>query len=322
MRVGRTGRYPLPPVWRSARGSATPPWMGRGSRLFCLVHPGRGSASAAVMEEYLETNPAALANHMAHHYGRSAPTASLVRGVLVEDRVHELGSALLAIAGAVLRARLRSRPPTRPRPRLADRTAVKADRPGPLRSRLARPVRVNPPPSRPTRCKPGLAERSKSPRRPRPACARPQDQAQPLLVPRVNMALCGHVTSRARFGGGRTSCSPLIVFYGAGRWCSRPPSSVAATTICGALDVTTNVSRSCGAWCSTPRPGWLVLSVSRRFAVVVAGGGAARRAREASRAGAARRLRKRHQGCGCEAARCSRAKMRPSPCWPTMRGAS
>ena len=54
-----------------------------------------------VMEEYLETNPAALANHMAHHYGRSAPTASLVRGVLVQDRVHELGSALLAIAGAL-----------------------------------------------------------------------------------------------------------------------------------------------------------------------------------------------------------------------------
>src|SRR5207248_6022891 len=54
-----------------------------------------------VMEEYLETNPAALANHMAHHYGLSAPTASLVRSVLVHDRAHELGSALLAIAGAL-----------------------------------------------------------------------------------------------------------------------------------------------------------------------------------------------------------------------------
>src|SRR5438094_1642786 len=54
-----------------------------------------------VIEEYLETNPAALANHMAHHYGLSAPTASLLRGVLSQDRTHELGSALLAIAGAL-----------------------------------------------------------------------------------------------------------------------------------------------------------------------------------------------------------------------------
>jgi membrane protein len=54
-----------------------------------------------VMDEYVETNPAALARHMAHHYGLSAPTASLVRGVLVHDRAHELGSALLAIAGAL-----------------------------------------------------------------------------------------------------------------------------------------------------------------------------------------------------------------------------
>jgi membrane protein len=54
-----------------------------------------------VMDEYLETNPAALARHMAHHYGLSAPTASLVRGVLIHDRAHELGSALFAIAGAL-----------------------------------------------------------------------------------------------------------------------------------------------------------------------------------------------------------------------------
>jgi uncharacterized BrkB/YihY/UPF0761 family membrane protein len=54
-----------------------------------------------VMEEYLESNPAALANHMAHHYGLSAATATLVRGVLVQDRTHELGSALIAIAGAL-----------------------------------------------------------------------------------------------------------------------------------------------------------------------------------------------------------------------------
>jgi uncharacterized BrkB/YihY/UPF0761 family membrane protein len=54
-----------------------------------------------VMEEYLEANPAALANHLVHHYGLSIETASLLRGVLVQDRTHELGSALLAIASAL-----------------------------------------------------------------------------------------------------------------------------------------------------------------------------------------------------------------------------
>jgi membrane protein len=54
-----------------------------------------------VMVEYLETDPAALANHLAHHYGLQDATASLVRGVLVADHAHELGSALLAIAGAL-----------------------------------------------------------------------------------------------------------------------------------------------------------------------------------------------------------------------------
>jgi membrane protein len=54
-----------------------------------------------VIEEYLEADPAALAKHMAHHYGLSAQTASVVRNVLVQGRTHELGSALLAIAGAL-----------------------------------------------------------------------------------------------------------------------------------------------------------------------------------------------------------------------------
>jgi membrane protein len=54
-----------------------------------------------VMDEYLQAHPAALADHIAHHYGLSAATASLVRGVLVHGRQHELGSALLAIAGAL-----------------------------------------------------------------------------------------------------------------------------------------------------------------------------------------------------------------------------
>jgi uncharacterized BrkB/YihY/UPF0761 family membrane protein len=54
-----------------------------------------------VMEEYLESHPAALANHLVHHYGLNASTAELLRNVLVQDRTHELGSALFAIAGAL-----------------------------------------------------------------------------------------------------------------------------------------------------------------------------------------------------------------------------
>jgi len=54
-----------------------------------------------VMVEYLETNPAALANHVIHHYDLSSATAVLVRSVLVENRTHELGSALFAVAGAL-----------------------------------------------------------------------------------------------------------------------------------------------------------------------------------------------------------------------------
>jgi membrane protein len=54
-----------------------------------------------VMEAYLDAHPAALADHIAHHYGLSATTTSLLRGVLTQDRAHELGSALLAVAGAL-----------------------------------------------------------------------------------------------------------------------------------------------------------------------------------------------------------------------------
>jgi membrane protein len=54
-----------------------------------------------VIEEYLETDPTALANHIVHHYGLSPTTGDLVRGVLVQDKTHELGSALFAIAGAL-----------------------------------------------------------------------------------------------------------------------------------------------------------------------------------------------------------------------------
>jgi membrane protein len=54
-----------------------------------------------VMEEYLDQNPASLANQIVHHYGLQASTASLLQDVLVHTRQHELGSALFAIAGAL-----------------------------------------------------------------------------------------------------------------------------------------------------------------------------------------------------------------------------
>jgi hypothetical protein len=52
-----------------------------------------------VMEEYLDPHPNSLANSLVHHYRLNAPTATLIRGVLGEGHAHELGSALLAIAG-------------------------------------------------------------------------------------------------------------------------------------------------------------------------------------------------------------------------------
>jgi membrane protein len=54
-----------------------------------------------VIEEYFDSHPAALANRLVHHYGLNAETAVLFRSVLADTRVHELGSALIAIAGAL-----------------------------------------------------------------------------------------------------------------------------------------------------------------------------------------------------------------------------
>ncbi len=54
-----------------------------------------------VMEEYLETSPRALTNHLVRHFDLSKQTALLLGGVLVDDKTHELGSALFAVAGAL-----------------------------------------------------------------------------------------------------------------------------------------------------------------------------------------------------------------------------
>jgi uncharacterized BrkB/YihY/UPF0761 family membrane protein len=54
-----------------------------------------------VMEEHLETGPRGLADRLVSHYGLSAETAGLLRGVLVQSRGHELASGLLAVAGAL-----------------------------------------------------------------------------------------------------------------------------------------------------------------------------------------------------------------------------
>jgi membrane protein len=54
-----------------------------------------------VMEEYLDPNPNALAVRLVRHYDLNAPTASLLHSVLGEGQSHKLGSALLAIAGAL-----------------------------------------------------------------------------------------------------------------------------------------------------------------------------------------------------------------------------
>src|SRR5262249_1827048 len=54
-----------------------------------------------VMEEYLDPHPDSLASSIVRHYNLNAPTARLLHDVLGEGRSHELGSALLAIAGAL-----------------------------------------------------------------------------------------------------------------------------------------------------------------------------------------------------------------------------
>jgi membrane protein len=55
-----------------------------------------------VIEEYFDSHPAALANRLIHHYGLNAATATVFRSVLADSRVHELGSALFAVAGALV----------------------------------------------------------------------------------------------------------------------------------------------------------------------------------------------------------------------------
>ena len=54
-----------------------------------------------VMEDYFDSHPDSLANSLVRQYRLNAPTATLIHGVLGEGRSHELGSALLAIGGAL-----------------------------------------------------------------------------------------------------------------------------------------------------------------------------------------------------------------------------
>ena len=55
-----------------------------------------------VLEEYLDPHPNSLANSIVHHYRLNASTSELIHNVLGEGRSHELGSALLAIASALV----------------------------------------------------------------------------------------------------------------------------------------------------------------------------------------------------------------------------
>jgi len=54
-----------------------------------------------VIEAYLDPHPNSLAHSIVHHYRLNAPTAALIHGVLGEGHAHKLGSAVLAIAGAL-----------------------------------------------------------------------------------------------------------------------------------------------------------------------------------------------------------------------------
>jgi uncharacterized BrkB/YihY/UPF0761 family membrane protein len=54
------------------------------------------------MEEYLDPHPDSLANSLVHHYRLNAETSKLIHDVLGQGRSHELGSALIAIASALV----------------------------------------------------------------------------------------------------------------------------------------------------------------------------------------------------------------------------
>ncbi len=83
--------------WHRYRAVDGPPQ----SALFSLYVLVAVLPALLVMEEYLDPHPAALAHHLVHHYGLSGETETLLRSVLVQGRAHELGSALLAVAGAL-----------------------------------------------------------------------------------------------------------------------------------------------------------------------------------------------------------------------------
>jgi membrane protein len=55
-----------------------------------------------VLTEYLQRNPAALANHLVSRFHLNGSAADTLRRVLVGDRTHKLGSALFAIATVLL----------------------------------------------------------------------------------------------------------------------------------------------------------------------------------------------------------------------------
>jgi uncharacterized BrkB/YihY/UPF0761 family membrane protein len=54
-----------------------------------------------VLAEYLQHNPAALADHLVRRYHLTGAAAGTLRDLLVGDRRHELGTAVLAIASAL-----------------------------------------------------------------------------------------------------------------------------------------------------------------------------------------------------------------------------
>jgi uncharacterized BrkB/YihY/UPF0761 family membrane protein len=54
-----------------------------------------------VFEEYVETSPASLSGELVHHLHLNGPSARALEGVLLQNRAHELGSALFAIGGAL-----------------------------------------------------------------------------------------------------------------------------------------------------------------------------------------------------------------------------
>ena len=114
-RMGTRRRAALVQAWVETRDPATKTGVAVGAwKRYRAVDGPRQSAllslyvlvavlpALLVLEEFLDPHPNSLANSLVHHYRLNASASELIHNVLGEGRSHELGSALIAIASALV----------------------------------------------------------------------------------------------------------------------------------------------------------------------------------------------------------------------------